>query len=82
VTITGIRANIPRIVFGGGMVRPWKTRAGWICQTFRWFGAEALYFAKPLAVPGFKRAQRGVSQEPLVMILGALADLGLHCTVP
>ena len=24
------------------------------------------YYAKPLAVPGFKRAQRGVLQEPLI----------------
>jgi len=31
----------------------------------RWFGSEELYFTKPLAVPGFKRAQRGVLQEPL-----------------
>jgi len=46
-------------------------------QTFSWFADEALYFTKPLAVPGFKRAQRGVFARASLMLKYILVHIYL-----
>jgi hypothetical protein len=60
LAITGIRANIPHIWFCGGMVLPCGKKGG-VDKARRSVGSQMKHYTfwNPLAVTGFKRAQRG-----------------------